>query len=274
MVEALASKTIVWEQEKGIEFLYDGIRLLSMLEEYNLLRQEREEEHRRQRDHKKLQGQLIAEQEALYGSKPSPSKPLGGKKAPRMSTGGAATNRRLSLGAGMHQTPKPNKKADQRQIDGALSTGRRGLDVAGLPSRKQSMNPCEQLQSPLVRKPFSPLPTTVVASKANIATPQQLLPTPKSNAVNEISAFATPVKNNNSVRNLEEEKLMMMQTPKNVAAMIPIPSTPATISVPMQTAATPFNNARLLPEKVEVVEYSFEERRLAFMLQSESLIHV
>ncbi|CAN6813314.1 unnamed protein product [Brassica oleracea] len=152
--------------------------------------------------------------------------------------------------------------------------GRRGLDVAGLPSRKQSMNPCEQLQSPLVRKPFSPLPTTMVASKANIATPQQLLPTPKSNAVNEISAFATPVKNNNSVRNLEEEKLMMMQTPKNVAAMIPIPSTPATISVPMQTAATPFNNARLLPEKVEVVEYSFEERRLAFMLQSESLIHM
>ncbi|XP_033144747.1 65-kDa microtubule-associated protein 3 [Brassica rapa] len=237
-----------------------------------------EEEHRRQRDHKKLQGQLIAEQEALYGSKPSPSKPLGGKKAPRMSTGGAATNRRLSLGAGMHQTPKPNKKTDQRQIDGALSTGRRGLDVAGLPSRKQSMNPCEQLQSPLVRKPFSPLPTTVVASKANIATPQQLLPTPKSNVVNEISAFATPVKNNNSVRNLEEEKMqmMMMQTPKNVGAMIPIPSTPATISVPMQTAATPLNNtnARLLQEKAEVVEYSFEERRLAFMLQSESLIHV
>lgn len=28
MVEALASKTIVWEQEKGIEFLYDGVCLL------------------------------------------------------------------------------------------------------------------------------------------------------------------------------------------------------------------------------------------------------
>ncbi|CAH2070336.1 unnamed protein product, partial [Thlaspi arvense] len=269
MVEALASKTIVWEQEKGIEFLYDGIRLLSMLEEYNILRQEREEEHRRQRDHKKLQGQLIAEQEALYGSKPSPSKPLGGKKAPRMSTGGAATtNRRLSLGAGMHQTPKPNKKPDQRHNDGALSTGRRGLDIAGLHTRKQSMNPCEQLQSPLVRKPFSPISTTVVASKANIATTiqQQLL--------------ATPVKNNNGVTNLEEEKMMMMmmQTPKNVSAMIPIPSTPATVSVPMQTAPTPLNNnnnnARLIPEKPEVVEYSFEERRLAFMLQqSNSLIY-
>ncbi|CAH8351059.1 unnamed protein product [Eruca vesicaria subsp. sativa] len=277
MVEALASKTIVWEQEKGTEFLYDGIRLLSMLEEYNLLRQEREEEHRRQRDQKKLQGQLIAEQEALYGSKPSPSKPLGGKKAPRISTGGAAaTNRRLSLGAGMHQTPKPNKKVDQRQTDGALSTGRRGLDVAGTPSRKQSINPCEPLQSPLVRKPFSPISTTVVASKANIATPQQLVP----NSVNEISSFATPVKSNNFIKNLEEEKkmiTMMTQTPKNVAAMIPVPSTPATISVPMQTAPTPLNNnnnARFLPEKTEDVEYSFEERRLAFMLQSESLIHV
>lgn len=137
------------------------------------------------------------------------------------------------------------------------------------------MNPCEQLQSPLVRKPFSPISTTVVASKANIATPQQLVPNSKSNAVNEMSSFATPVKNN-IIKNLEEEKMMsMLQTPKNVAAMIPIPSTPATISVPMQTAPTPLNNyARLLPEKTEVVEYSFEERRLAFMLQSESMIQV
>lgn len=153
----------------------------------------------------------------------------------------------------------------------SIPAGRRGLDIAGLPSRKQSMNPSEMLQSPLVRKPFSPISTMVVASKANIATTtQQQLP--KNNAVNEISPFATPVKNINSIRNLEEEKMMtmMMQTPKNVAAMIPIPSTPATVSVPMHTAPTPFtNNARLMSEKPEVVEYSFEERRLAFMLQAE-----
>lgn len=55
-------------------------------------------------DQKKLQGQLIAEQEALYGSKPSPSKPQS-KKAPRMSTGGASS-RRVSLGGAMLQTPK------------------------------------------------------------------------------------------------------------------------------------------------------------------------
>lgn len=149
-----------------------------------------------------------------------------------------------------------------------ILVGRRGLDIAGLPSRKQSMNPCEVLQSPLIRKPFSPISTTVVASKANIATTTATQQVPK-----EISSFATPVKNSNSMKNLEEEKMMtmmMMQTPKNVAAMIPIPSTPSTVSVPMQTAPTPFNNnARLMSEKPEVaVEYSFEERRLAFMLQS------
>lgn len=177
MVEALASKTLAWEKERGIEFTYDGvriflsllivwlrlsfdhilvppslqIRLLSMLEEYTILREEREQERRRLRvefcgtswynslaliviysidhksiptglatwpsvnfeigfflqDQKKLQGQLIAEQEALYGSKPSPSKTQMVKKAPRMSTGGAST-RRLSLGGAMIQTPKTN----------------------------------------------------------------------------------------------------------------------------------------------------------------------
>lgn len=49
-------------------------------------------------DQKKIQGQLIAEQEALYGSKPSPSKPQSVKKTPRISTGGAS-NRRLSMQA-------------------------------------------------------------------------------------------------------------------------------------------------------------------------------
>ncbi|KAG2715693.1 hypothetical protein I3843_03G092200 [Carya illinoinensis] len=107
MVDALASKTIAWEKERGFEFTYDGIRLLSMLEEYTLLRQEKEQERRRQRDQKKLQEQLIAEQEALYGSKPSPLKTQSVKKAPRMSTGGA-NNRRVSVGGTMIHTPKPD----------------------------------------------------------------------------------------------------------------------------------------------------------------------
>lgn len=63
---------------------------------------------------------MIAEQEALYGSKPSPSKPQSVKKGPRMSTGGAAS-RRVSLGGAMIQTPKPDAKATHsraiRKID-------------------------------------------------------------------------------------------------------------------------------------------------------------
>ncbi|KAG6755806.1 hypothetical protein POTOM_039211 [Populus tomentosa] len=48
MVGALASKTMTWESERGTEFLYDGIHLLCMLEEYTILRLENEEERRRQ----------------------------------------------------------------------------------------------------------------------------------------------------------------------------------------------------------------------------------
>lgn len=43
----------------------------------------------------------MAEQEALFGSKPSPMKQQSGKKGSRMSYGGPS-NRRLSLGGAMH----------------------------------------------------------------------------------------------------------------------------------------------------------------------------
>lgn len=112
-----------------------------MLDQYNFLRQEKEQERQRQRvrtllcwqshttkygvcfeknilihdlnfstfqEQKRLQGQLIAEQEALFGSKPSPSK--SGKKLSRISTIGAA-NRRFSHGGMMLQAPNPEKAA-------------------------------------------------------------------------------------------------------------------------------------------------------------------
>ncbi|KAI3779386.1 hypothetical protein L2E82_09102 [Cichorium intybus] len=50
IVETLAMKTVTWENERGVEFIYDGVRLLSMLEDYKILRQEKEEERKRQRD--------------------------------------------------------------------------------------------------------------------------------------------------------------------------------------------------------------------------------
>ncbi|KAL0729180.1 hypothetical protein Bca4012_025273 [Brassica carinata] len=79
------------------------------------------------------------------------TKPIGGEEAHGMSTGGAATNRRFSVGAAMHQTPKLKRKHISVTSMELLSTGRRGLDVARLLSKKQSMNLSEQLQSPLVR---------------------------------------------------------------------------------------------------------------------------
>ena len=49
---------------------------------------------------------MIAEQEVLFGSKPSPSKSV--KKGSRVSSGGAI-NKRLSLAASMLQTPKTER---------------------------------------------------------------------------------------------------------------------------------------------------------------------
>ncbi|GER48015.1 microtubule-associated protein 65-4 [Striga asiatica] len=86
MADALTSKITMWEKARGVHFTYDGIRLLSMLEDYTVLRQENELERKRQRDQKKLQGVLLTEQEVLYGSKPSPMKNQSAKKGPRLST--------------------------------------------------------------------------------------------------------------------------------------------------------------------------------------------
>ncbi|XP_028756450.1 65-kDa microtubule-associated protein 3 isoform X2 [Neltuma alba] len=110
MVDALTSKAIAWEKERGIEFTYDGISLLSMLEEYNTLRQEKEQERRRQRDLRRLQGQIVAEQEARYGSKPSSSKPQTPRKASRMPAGGA-TNK--GHGGATFQTTKHDSKGTE-----------------------------------------------------------------------------------------------------------------------------------------------------------------
>ncbi|GAV89413.1 MAP65_ASE1 domain-containing protein [Cephalotus follicularis] len=289
MVEALALKTMAWENERGIEFLYDGsawkvnrstscyavqIGLLSMLEEYNMFREEKEQERRRQRDQKKLQGQLIAEQEALYGSKPSPSKPQSVKKAPRVSTGGA-NNRRLSLGGSMLQTPntRPSKKIDRmpqndhlnhRQDNGyaALSAGRRGLDIAGLPVKKHSFSAHEP-ESPRMRIPFSPISSTA-STKSNPANMLNDLSTVNGGALQKTLPIndlicTTPLKTTSA---LDEEKSTPMAIP------ILVPSTPSTVSVPMQTAMTPapppipFDANSVENE----IEYSFEERRAGFVL--------
>ncbi|XP_038702158.1 65-kDa microtubule-associated protein 6-like isoform X2 [Tripterygium wilfordii] len=74
IVDNLINKAVAWEDEKRKLFLYDGVRLVSILEDYKLARLRREEQKRRSRDQKKLQDLLLTEKESIYGSKPSPRK--------------------------------------------------------------------------------------------------------------------------------------------------------------------------------------------------------
>lgn len=66
-------------------------------------------------EQKKLQGQIITEQETLFGSKPSPLKSAK-KPSRRMSMGGpgAGNSRRLSVGGNMLQTPRPDSSHSTR----------------------------------------------------------------------------------------------------------------------------------------------------------------
>ncbi|KAH7431647.1 hypothetical protein KP509_08G058500 [Ceratopteris richardii] len=109
LVDALIAKTTAWEEESGAPFLYDGMRLLDVLEEHNLLREEKEQERRRLRDQKRLQDQLATEQETLFGSRPSPHKALSAKKGLSTRPNGNTPNRRLSLGGAFLQTEVSRK---------------------------------------------------------------------------------------------------------------------------------------------------------------------
>ncbi|CAL5048302.1 unnamed protein product [Urochloa decumbens] len=249
MVDVLTTKVLAWEKEREKEFTYDGVRLLSMLEEYIIVRQKKELEKKRQRDQKKIQDQIKAEQEALYGSKPSPSKPQSTKKVPN-SVGGA--NRRLSLGGATMHAPKTDilhsktaRAAKKTEGLGTLSPSSRGLDIAGLPIKKLTFNASILREAETPRKPFA-----------------QIMP-----GNNVLSTPARPISNDT-----EEEN----KTPKTFATLTP--KTPMTVTAPMQLAMTPSVNkviatpVSLFQEKPEPptlpeeIEYSFEERRLAIYL--------
>ncbi|MCO5614528.1 hypothetical protein L7F22_068811 [Adiantum nelumboides] len=109
LVETLIAKTTAWEEDNSGPFLYDGMRLLDVLEEHNLLREEKEQERRRMRDQKRLQEQLTTEQETLFGSRPSPHKALSAKKGLSIRSNGNTPSRRLSLGGALLQSEAPRK---------------------------------------------------------------------------------------------------------------------------------------------------------------------
>ncbi|KAM2765495.1 hypothetical protein COP1_021540 [Malus domestica] len=99
LVDLLITNTKSWEEERKKTFLYDEVPLLEMLEEYNVLRQEKEEDKQRQREVKKVQSQVVVEQENLFITRPSTSTR---QTSSRTLNGGFSNamplNRRLSLG--------------------------------------------------------------------------------------------------------------------------------------------------------------------------------
>eukprot|EP00249_Psilotum_nudum_P011266 c23068_g2_i1 orf=84-2363(-) len=138
LVDSLIAKTKSWEEERGKLFLYDGVRLLSTLEEYSILRLEKEEEKRRQRDQRRLHEQLMNEQETLFGTKPSPnnrtpSKRTSASKANGTTAANTPTSRRLSLGGTLLQFG--GQDTSTNRIVAPLRTT---LTPAGKESRKDS----------------------------------------------------------------------------------------------------------------------------------------
>ncbi|KAK6242446.1 hypothetical protein SCA6_007835 [Theobroma cacao] len=111
MVDNLINRTLAWEEEKKMLFLYDGVRLVSILEDYKLTRKQREEEKKRFRDQKKIQDLLLTEREAMYGSKPSPRKSNSFRKPNGYRTNGngsmTPTPRRNSVGGGTPELLTP-----------------------------------------------------------------------------------------------------------------------------------------------------------------------
>ncbi|GMH20785.1 hypothetical protein Nepgr_022627 [Nepenthes gracilis] len=99
MVDSLIAQTKAWEEQRKKVFLYDDVPLLAMLEEYNLLRQEKEEDKQRQRlEKKKVQSQVAVEQKNKSSSRLSTSR----RHIPNRSLNGSLGNasplhRRLSV---------------------------------------------------------------------------------------------------------------------------------------------------------------------------------
>ncbi|PQP95427.1 65-kDa microtubule-associated protein 6 [Prunus yedoensis var. nudiflora] len=115
IVDNLINKTLAWEDEKRCYSFMMGqylqARLVSILEDYKVSRQQKEEEKKRSRDQKKLQDLLLTEKEAMYGSRPSPRKSTSFRKPNGYRSNGngsmTPTPRRNSVGSGTPELLTP-----------------------------------------------------------------------------------------------------------------------------------------------------------------------
>ncbi|KAE8721522.1 65-kDa microtubule-associated protein 3 [Hibiscus syriacus] len=216
MTEALTTKTMAWEEERETEFLYDGVPLLSMLENYATLREEKEKQRNKLR--KKLQGQKIVEPGLFRHSKLSLSKPHSAKKYSKTSS-----FKRSALGGSMLKLDSVNSprtlqirsskkvelmfqddRLNHQQDDAipAFPAFNRCLETADTPFGKHSSNAANanEVDPPLAHKPFSPI---YPLSKGNMTnkledngegkTSQKTVPT------NDLSNTLTCLKINSSV---------------------------------------------------------------------------
>ncbi|KAJ4803667.1 Microtubule-associated protein 65-5 [Rhynchospora pubera] len=126
LVETLMSKIKAWEKEKGIPFEYDKVKLLDTLEEYIRFRMQKDEEKKRSREQKKLQEQLMAEKETMFGAKPSPlrqfpvKKPLGQSSNVNVVTGTPASRRISTSRHGGASSGKGRKELGGKAANAAI----------------------------------------------------------------------------------------------------------------------------------------------------------
>ncbi|CAK7347925.1 unnamed protein product [Dovyalis caffra] len=305
MVEALTSKTTAWEKERGTPFFYDGGRLLSRLEQYNSIKQEKEQERIRQRDEKKLQVQLIAEQEAFFGLKPSPLQ--SGRKPSRTSIG-VASNRKLSLVGAMVPNSKaektsnfvnPNKKgvsdrssslryrqyggfashssapgifSQKNQLFGQLQSrhfiSRSNLEIVGPLEKKRpstAATKARKNESGLIRKPLSPVSLSM-SSRLNIVDFVEDQKLTQSGTLKTMPPYnKTPMDTPSKLIYAGEEENRKPNT-----LPVPVASTPPTTSIPMLTALTPATPhvscaSKTARKILEQEGHSFEELRAGFL---------
>ncbi|KAF9596246.1 hypothetical protein IFM89_008409 [Coptis chinensis] len=117
LMENLTAKVQTWEEEKGIPFLYDKVPLSETLREYTSARQEKDEDKRKFREKKRLQEQLATEQEALFGSRPSPIRPLIPKKPL-----GQSNNSNTMTPSGRHalHTPSSRRRESGKKLGAVM----------------------------------------------------------------------------------------------------------------------------------------------------------
>lgn len=132
--------------------------------------------------------------------------------------------------------------------------GKRKLGITGLTAAQHSSTPSNAhvTGTTPTRKPLSPV-SSAYSSKANAAANIQVQSVTHNVVLPRTPSNKTPVVTpEKTISSVNENK-----TPKTMP--IPMPTTPVTVSVAMQTAMTPA--PPFVPHRAQEIEYSFEERR-------------